>query len=112
MHEFRIKPLIDAVDIIVNCSGMIHLLDQADTTFCLLLSTQEKRLFQKVAPFGAEVEARFPSANEDIYEAAKCLALDRATACVMHLMRVCELGLKALATTINVQSQRDWGSYL
>lgn len=179
MHEFHIKPLIDAMDVLVNCSAMIHsehpkihpkvadktrkeiaeyigklvpvltapdfemcrkgverllrtleesnlsyrivsdvddlrkrLLDQGDTTFCLLLSAQEKRWFQQAAPLGEEVESKFPSANEDIYEASKCLALGRSTACVMHLMRVCEVGLKALAATINVKPQGDWGAYL
>jgi hypothetical protein len=80
--------------------------------FCLLLTPQEVRLFEQTSPLGAEVEAKFPSANDDIYEAAKCLALGRSTACVMHLMRVCEVGLKTLAHTIDVPPQGDWGGYL
>lgn len=179
MHEFRIKPLIDAMDVLVNCSAMIHsehpkihpkvsdksrtqiaeyveklvatftapefemcrkgaerllrtlqesnlshkivvdvddlrkrLLDQGDMTFCLLLSPQEKLLFDQPGPLGADVETKFPSANDDIYEACKCLALGRSTACVMHLMRVCEVGLKSLAATIDVRPQGDWGAYL
>jgi hypothetical protein len=179
MHEFRMKLLIEAVDVVVNCSGMIHskhpklhpevskftrddianyvellvpqlaraeldmcqigaerllkalkttgqsiqlvpelddfrrrLLDQADSTFCLLLSPAEKRLFEQAVPFGADVEAKFPSASDDIYEAYKCLALGRSTACVMHLMRVCEVGLKSLAAALNIAVQNDWGSYL
>jgi hypothetical protein len=179
MHEFRIKPLIDAVDVLVNVSAMIHskhprvhptvgdqarqdvckyleeivpqfaksdldlccrgaerllatlkktdqanmivseiddlrrrILDQADSTFCLLLTSQDRRLFEQVAPFGIDVETKFPSANNDIYEAYKCLALGRATACVMHLMRVCESGLTALAKALGVPRQNDWGSYL
>ncbi len=43
--------------------------------------------------FGAEVFDSFPSANVDIYEAGMCLALERPTACVMHLMRVLGSGL-------------------
>jgi hypothetical protein len=179
MHEFRVKVLIDAMDVLVNCSGMIHsrhpkiypaistkaradlsrfverlipqlaqaeldmcqkgaekvlkvlqdtnqasqiviaidnlrgrLLDQIETTFCLLLSPAEKRIFEATTPFGVEVETKFPSASEDIYEAHKCLALGRSTACVMHLMRVSEVGLKALATALSVGHQTDWGGYI
>lgn len=46
------------------------------------------------------------------YEAAKCLALERSTACVMHLMRVGEAGLAALAVALGVTPQNDWGRYL
>lgn len=179
MHEFRLKPLIDAMDIIVHATAMIsshrpeiyprvskksrdeiseyieklvpelaganldlclraaerlldnvtridsadslvhdfndlrrRLIDQAQSMYCLLLSSQEARLFQQDAPLGPDVEAKFPSANDDIYEAAKCLSLGRPTASVMHLMRVCEVGLKTLAQTINVTQQGDWGGYL
>lgn len=89
-----------------------RLLDQAQSMFCLLLSSQDAKLFQQRSPFGDGVEVNFPSANEDIYEASKCLALGRATACVMHLMRVVEAGLKCLASTLGVDEQGDWGGYL
>ncbi|MBV9111878.1 MAG: hypothetical protein JOY67_03560 [Hyphomicrobiales bacterium] len=62
--------------------------------------------------FGSEVFSAFPSANEDIAESGACLSMGRATACVMHLMRVCEAGLVALATALGVTRQNDWGSYL
>lgn len=62
--------------------------------------------------FGDEVFDRFSSANDDIYEAGMCLALERATACVMHLMRVLEAGLAALAKAVGVTNKNDWGAYL
>lgn len=62
--------------------------------------------------FGDEVFNKFPSANNDIFEAGTCLALERGTAAVMHLMRVSEVGLKVLAATLGVGKQTDWGSYL
>jgi hypothetical protein len=46
------------------------------------------------------VADRFQSAAVDIEEAGKCLALSRATACVFHLMRVMEAGLRALAGSL------------
>jgi hypothetical protein len=71
-----------------------------------------EQYFAKEALFGDEVRMAFPSATDDIYEAGCCLALDRETACVMHLMRVCECGLRALAGKLGVPSQNDWGAYL
>jgi hypothetical protein len=59
-----------------------------------------------------KVSVEFPSANEDIAEAGKCLACGRSTACVMHLNRVAEVGLRALAKALNVPEQNDWGKYL
>ena len=59
-----------------------------------------------------EIRVSFPSAIDDVDEAGKCLALDRGTACVMHLMRVMEAGLKVLAGVLGVTQQNDWGSYL
>lgn len=89
-----------------------RLFDQMESVFCLLLSAPERHLYEAEAPFGEKVEANFGSASEDIYEACKCLALGRSTACVMHLMRVCEVALITLATTINVPKQDDWGGYI
>ena len=48
-------------------------------------------------PFGQLVADNFPSASFDIVEACKCHALQRSTACVFHLMRVLEIGLKGFA---------------
>jgi hypothetical protein len=68
--------------------------------------------FENPKLFGEEVFAAFPSAIEDITEAGACLALERPTACVMHLMRVTEAGLKALAAKVGVTKQNDWGAYM
>lgn len=102
------------VEIVGNIDDVRRrLLDQFKSTFCLLLSSRERRLFEPTEPpFGKSVEANFHSANEDIYEACKCLALERSTACVMHLMRVSEAGLAALAGTLGVTKKNDWGAYL
>jgi hypothetical protein len=51
--------------------------------------------YEKSNLFGDKVFNNFPSANFDIEEAGKCFATERYTACVMHLQRVVEIGLKA-----------------
>jgi hypothetical protein len=68
--------------------------------------------FENPKLFGNEVFNAFPSANDDITEAGTCLALERATACVMHLMRATEVALKAIAASIGVGQQGDWGAYI
>lgn len=68
--------------------------------------------FENPKLFGDSVFNAFPSATDDIAEAGTCLALERATACVMHLMRATEAALKALAQAVGVPAQNDWGAYI
>jgi hypothetical protein len=44
---------------------------------------------------------------EDISEAAQCLALNRPTACVFHLMRVMETGVQILGNRLGIQLTAD-----
>lgn len=59
-----------------------------------------------------KVSIQFSTAGEDIAEAGKCLACGRSTACVMHLNRIMEVGLKSLAAAVGIPQQNDWGKYL
>lgn len=52
--------------------------------------------------FGDKVEVVFTDAKRDIEAAARCLALNEWTACVFHLMRVLEHGLRPMARHFNV----------
>lgn len=61
------------------------------------------------APFGHEVEARFPAAAYDIDEASRCLALGRSTAVVFHCMRIIEQGLQAYASWRGKEGQPEPG---
>jgi hypothetical protein len=59
--------------------------------------------------FGKAVANAFPSAMQDIAESGVCLALDRGTACVFHLMRVLEIGLTALGAKFGVSlAHTNW----
>ena len=64
--------------------------------------------------FGKEVEDRFSKASEDISEAGKCVALERPTASVFHLMRAMELAVQALYAAIGLTGspEREWGKLL
>ncbi|HVB53481.1 MAG TPA: hypothetical protein VNF24_04735 [Candidatus Acidoferrales bacterium] len=91
--------------------------DEMEAALCLSLSPREKDLYGHAAPFGNEVADAFPSAAYDIEEAAKCLALERATACVFHLVRVLEVGLHELGAALGVpdlemQANPTWEAVL
>lgn len=53
--------------------------------------------------FGAPVASVFPEATPEIAEAGRCLALDRWTACVFHLMRAVEIALHHWSADIGAQ---------
>lgn len=71
-------------------------------------------LFRQKNPFfGDKVEDAFPRAAEDISEAGKCLALDRSTAAVFHLMRAMESAVGRLSLKLDIPNpDREWGKLL
>jgi hypothetical protein len=63
--------------------------------------------------FGTIAVERFPAVEHDVEEAGKCLALGRSTACVMHLMRILEVGLVAMMTSLGLPPKNEnWQSYI
>jgi hypothetical protein len=72
------------------------------------------RMAQYYTPsiFGQDVLDKFHVAADDIEGAGRCLALGEGTACVLHLMRVMEAGLKALAKALGISYAPSWESYL
>lgn len=63
----------------------------------LQLNPDNSQLYSPTEPaFGQVVFDNFPSAIDDVVEAGNCLAMDRSTAAVFHLMRVMESALKVL----------------
>jgi len=78
----------------------------------LFVSPERVRYYQDATLFGQEVNDRFPKAIDDIEDAGKALALGLGTSCVMHLMRVMEEGLKALAKGLKIAYAPSWESYL
>jgi hypothetical protein len=54
----------------------------------------------------------FPSITKDVEQAGNCLVSELGTACVFHLMRIMESGLKALATPLGIPYAPSWESYL
>jgi hypothetical protein len=64
-----------------------------------------------------EVSKRFPKANIEFTSAGNCFAAEEYTACVFHLMRGLEQGLRALAKAVGVPfpkqyDQKTWGTLI
>lgn len=92
-----------------------RLRDELAARICFMIETGKAKFFAEPYLFNTEdvkVSDQFPSAIYDIEEAGKCLALDRSTACVFHLMRVMEVGLQRLAKDLGIPYAPSWESYI
>lgn len=103
----RLRRLISLAEQLIQVFG-----DEIDGTPLLTLDSRHSTYFEMGAPFGEAVNDAFPSADFDLVEAAKCRAVGRWTACVMHLMRVLEVGLATLARHYNVTVDSNWNKTL
>src|SRR6266571_2230624 len=91
-----------------------RLVSELKYTTCLaLLEGEDEDLFLRPHLFGEPVSNRFQRAVGDIAEGGKCLAFDRGTACVFHLMRVLEIGLQELARDLKIPKiEENWEKLL
>jgi hypothetical protein len=79
----------------------------------LFLSPISEQYFEKAELFGEDVERAFLLSKHDLKEAGNCYALELYTACVFHLMRVLERGLRALAEDVGVPCGHEcWGDII
>ncbi len=86
--------------------------DELGRQLCFIVPREKAKLYTDPQLFGTTVADHFPSATLDVEEAGKCLALQRGTASVFHLMRVMEAGLKAVASALGIPYAPSWESYL
>lgn len=91
-----------------------RIIDEAAARKFFQMDTDTVVFYEKPSLFGQPVTDKFPSAIFDIEEAGKCYALGRNTACVMHLMRVMEVGLKAVAVAMQVPDpgKANWNTLI
>jgi hypothetical protein len=93
---------VDAPYALELIRGLKHRLeDELKRSHCFMMTREQAKYWATPQLFGSEVWQRFPSANSDVEEAGKCLACNRGTAAVFHLMRVLETGLRALGASLN-----------
>jgi hypothetical protein len=68
-----------------------------------LIPAQDVPFYDNSALFGFEVAARFPKANKEITKAGTCYVAGCYEACVFHLMRAVELGVRRMIKKLGVQ---------
>lgn len=97
---------------------LLRMKDELELTRCFVLETNKVQFYEPEKPlFGDLVASGYPSAYQEIEEAGKCLALGRATACVFHLMRTMEIGIRAVAKGLKIpdptkSAERNWAFIL
>lgn len=91
-----------------------RIVDETQEMVLLAVDPGRAEQFRGGQLFGDDVARAFPSSKGDIDEAGKCLALDRGTACVFHLMRILEIGLQLLAAKLGISLavDRNWQAIL
>lgn len=88
-------------------------LDDELSQLALFGIKRHAELYEPPSPlFGEAVADKFPLAIPDIEDAGKCLAVEQGTACVFHLMRVMEVGLRSLANLLGIPFAPSWESYI
>jgi hypothetical protein len=85
------------------CSLRQAIISELEERKFVFIPLAKVEFFEKAALFGKRINYRFPSAKLDIKAAGNCLALDLPTAAIFHLMRVVEIGLRALARQLKVK---------
>src|ERR1044072_3749489 len=76
--------------------------DELESVMLMQIPVDRARYYEGQNLFGQDVADKFPSAILDIEEAGKCYAVSRHTACVFHLMRVMEIGLRSVAKSLGI----------
>ena len=96
-----------------------RLYDECQMLTLLLLSSSECQRYAPTKPlFGTDFATKFQTNGAfELDEAAKCMALGRPTAAVFHLMRILELGIRALSACLGLPdptkpAERNWAVIL
>lgn len=92
-----------------------RLIDDLEDRFFIMIPAENIPLYRQREPlFGKDVEAKFPEMSEDISEAGRCVALNRATAAVFHLMRIMEIAVQRFGDKLGVPLaiEKNWQNIL
>jgi hypothetical protein len=95
----------------LSTETMVRELEGIKTSFHIALQkvkfaqipAPDDRYFENEKLFGDAVFNSFEEARQDIKDSGNCLAASLYTACVFHLMRVSEFGLRRLARKLKVK---------
>lgn len=94
-----------------------RIMDELNDMLLMRIPANKAKYYWTYHPFGDEVADKLPTVSREAEEAGNCLATDRNTAAVFHLMRGLEVVLKRLAAGLGVpdptkEAERNWGAIL
>lgn len=100
--------------VVTNLDGLLKsaVFEAESRKFYVLDADVDEEHDSPDALFGPDVIDAFPDAAFDISEAGKCQAFGLWTASVMHIMRVLETSVNALAKHVGVASSDNWNKTL
>jgi hypothetical protein len=88
----------------------VSLSDELEKHHAYIIAPREGELIDSgIGLFGLEVVDALPSIRRDLADAARCRAYELWTASVMHMMRVAEVGVAALADHLGTPQGSSWG---
>ena len=91
-----------------------RVIDEAKSRKFFSIEQDKQSFITDKSLFGEEVTSAFHSAIVDIEEAGECLAFERYTACVFHLCRIMEKGLRVLQVALGLPQSANptWAAVL
>jgi hypothetical protein len=113
----RIKEKLEAQETSALADAIYQLrlrvYDELESRLLLVFDGNKAEYYDDLAPFGEDVFSNFPSVNYDAEQASKCFSLGQNTACVFHLSRVADVGLRTLSRKLGIESHNpSWDSIL
>ena len=88
----------------------VALSDELEKHHAYIVAPPEGELIDSgIGMFGLEVVNALPAIRRDVADAARCRAYELWTASVMHMMRVAEVGVAALADHLGTARGSSWG---
>lgn len=80
----------------------------------VFMRIESPQYYGKSPRFAQMVTEIYPEIAHDVVEAGNCLAMDRGTACVFHLMRIIEFGLQRIGGRLKIEKihNKNWQQVL
>lgn len=107
--RLTVEDFISCVDELSN-----RLSDELGNKLLIVMSNHSLRYLQTDhQPFDKSIIEKFPDIENELIEAATCLAYEIPTAAVFHLMRAMEIAIRNLATRLRITNiEVTWGELI
>jgi hypothetical protein len=86
-----------------------RIIDELHAKFCYVVAQEKASFLDQGWLANSKIDPAFPSAIPELRRAGRCFAYAENTACVFHLMRVVDLGLRTVADSLQISYEaRNW----